>query len=193
MLNIQTQIADKIESWLYYYKKILFAERATQGVHWNRSPRILNLSEFRRSIWALSLSNLEITKEIKRKQGMVEWIAAWIEPWEIIALIPSSDHYCDFLHDLGEKKKEKKERKKERIVHERVRNFEREKTRLCVSRLAASWTFVSRPEVHCYENQWSVGIRMKTRNVRKRSRAVLFAALFRFIPMESGRAHRSDK
>lgn len=77
-------------------------------------------------------------------------------------------------------KTERKERKEKEIVYERVRNFEREKTRLASLVWPPTWTFVSRPEVHCYENQWSVRIRMKTRNVRKRSRSFLRRASSHF-------------
>lgn len=91
----------------------------------------------------------------------------WLYPSTVripTTLIPWNDHYYDFLYDLGEK------------ILWTSHEFEKKTRRVPMP------TFVSRPDVHCYENQSSVKISKK--NVTNEDGRLLYE----FLSMKSGRA-----
>lgn len=88
--------------------------------------------------------------------------------------------------DLDKKKEggKEKEEKKKRFC-KRVRNLKSKRRRATrLSSRLETLTFVSRAEVHCYENQLSVKRRMERWNV---TNITLWTYVF-FLPMKSGRS-----
>lgn len=86
------------------------------------------------------------------------------QPWEFTCRITI---VIDLLRDLDKRKegRGKEEKEKKKRFCKRVRNLKSK--RRCATRLSSrleTLTFVSRAEVHCYENQLSVKRRMERWN-----------------------------